>query len=396
MSKVHSCIENKCDGKKYSGLKTNCMFCFNTVYVECMRNKTENLVVKDLLKRFGLAIQNNDGIWQFHSDNTKMAHFNTAFNVDSPFSITCETCKARFKKILENENQQKQHSNTLNNAMMADGDANNNGSNLSILSKPATENGIFSIHVSKFEANTTTGDIVQRILSGTQLTADTFCVEKLYSRRNKTKKHTSFKISMCSKAVHDQIIDKKLWEPDFIAREFLNNHKKPSTHDKFRKNKLKANPNAKNQLNNRERRPNQINGRGYRNNYRDNHRQNNYQNENHSNPTTYHVPNVPIYKNNHYRRNNYRNENRSNPTNYYVPNAPVYSYKYQHHDMVPADYWQYRSHQPPFTAPFWHTNQYHQPPIHHFMPQYDPQYIQPSNHFIPIKQNQQRPYVQHQ
>lgn len=84
----------------------------------------------------------------------------------------------------------------------------------------ADNRSIYEIHVGNFDINITTENIQQHIMERTEiLVPDMFKVEPMRSRYNKSDIAT-FKITTLSKQVYTQIMDTKLWEPLYTARDF--------------------------------------------------------------------------------------------------------------------------------------------------------------------------------
>lgn len=84
-------------------------------------------------------------------------------------------------------------------------------------------NGTFAIHISKALKNTTTEDITDLIVSKSNLSAQTFKVEKLTSRRyrGKNREFSSFKISTFTREIFNKIINDEIWKPDCVAKPFI-------------------------------------------------------------------------------------------------------------------------------------------------------------------------------
>lgn len=89
--------------------------------------------------------------------------------------------------------------------------------------KPLSENGVFSIYVSKFDPSTNCDEIKQHIIDSIQsISCDSFTVEMLIGLNENIEKKTyvSFKITTLRRSIYEKIIDKNIWEPNFQAKCF--------------------------------------------------------------------------------------------------------------------------------------------------------------------------------
>lgn len=107
----------------------------------------------------------------------------------------------------------------------------NNNNNIKKLKPPKEENqrekGLYEIFISKFATETTEKQIEEHIIDNTNINKDTFKIEKLISKKEENKKkYVSFKISTFKKEIYNEIIDEKLWAPEFNARDYVESFKK--------------------------------------------------------------------------------------------------------------------------------------------------------------------------
>lgn len=89
------------------------------------------------------------------------------------------------------------------------------------------KNGLYEIYISKFDKRTIEKDIEEYIKENTNIkNEDTFKIEKLISKKEENKdKYVSFKILTFKKEIYTEIIDEKLWAPDFKARDYVQGFK---------------------------------------------------------------------------------------------------------------------------------------------------------------------------
>lgn len=97
MTDPHFCFQSKCTGERYSKLHVFCRFCKCPVYLECLRNKSEK-VTKDLMIVFGLATIQGDQ-FKINANRDKVADFQNIFDIESPFSISCDLCASKVSDI---------------------------------------------------------------------------------------------------------------------------------------------------------------------------------------------------------------------------------------------------------------------------------------------------------
>lgn len=100
------------------------------------------------------------------------------------------------------------------------------------LLKPATkkavnDRSIYEIHISKFDSTMTANDLTTFIISNTNIESDKlFKVEQLQSTKtNKVRETVSFKVTTLSQEVYTKIMSTSLWEPEFVARDFVHNQR---------------------------------------------------------------------------------------------------------------------------------------------------------------------------
>lgn len=82
---------------------------------------------------------------------------------------------------------------------------------------------IYSIHVSKFPAGTTTSDISEMIISKSKVkNPNLFNVEMVFNRKFNffKRKYNSFKISTLKKSLFEEIMKDEIWNPLYTARMF--------------------------------------------------------------------------------------------------------------------------------------------------------------------------------
>lgn len=271
MSNIHCCVSNKCTGEVYGKWFLKCKFCKNPVFVECMRKR--DALTKDVLMYFELGKFNSSGTYNVITDNKeKVDIFQKAFNIDSPFAITCEVCTGKFHRhfignditsvpsssmIQDNSNisvnvpqtaaRNAQHQSrssipTVNeNATQVGGSANDIGAiKLSppVLNQPSQRVDIdfqHSIHVTKFSTSTKVSDIIDFITQKTSLEVNkSFIVRKLIKPKTNMKRisFVSFKISASNADTCDILLNEDLWAPHFTASRFVNKENKQAEHKK--------------------------------------------------------------------------------------------------------------------------------------------------------------------
>lgn len=101
---------------------------------------------------------------------------------------------------------------------------------------------IYEIHLSKFHINTTEKDIETHIMENTKIkNIDTFKITKILSRNeDKNKSYIAFKITTLNQQIYEQIINEKIWKPEFEAKGlFKNNQNKWDWSQKILKRKTK-------------------------------------------------------------------------------------------------------------------------------------------------------------
>lgn len=140
------------------------------------------------------------------------------------------------------------HNQNVNDTHTQVNDLRNNGRRLITKLKPpqqpknnATMNGVFEIHVSKFDNEYTENDLIEHIMQNTTIVvAEVFTVEALMSQNQSDERgYKSFKITTLKKQIYDEIMDESLWAPEFTARNFVSekssNWPKKSTQNQFTK-----------------------------------------------------------------------------------------------------------------------------------------------------------------
>lgn len=95
---------------------------------------------------------------------------------------------------------------------------------------------VYEIYISKFDIATEEKEIGAHIMDKTRIkTTDLFKVSKLKSRTNDaTKNYVSFKVTTLRGDVYKQIINQKIWEPDFMARDFKQSFTKTERNDQYK------------------------------------------------------------------------------------------------------------------------------------------------------------------
>jgi len=189
----HCCVEEKCDGTIYHNYSLPCKYCQNPIFVQCLRNQYEK-PVKDILMLFGLGEYNGKKFVVNSDDPDKVAVFNSIFNIDSPFAISCYTCDGKIANLLN---------------------LGNGGS-----SKEA-EVHKFDIYVSKFPTHTTSTHIKQLVSNfHCDIEENSYEVEDM--ARSKNIKFKSFKISASNQLTYNILLTSKVWEPIYTAIPFEN------------------------------------------------------------------------------------------------------------------------------------------------------------------------------
>lgn len=221
MSKeMHCCVRDKCTGGKYGEVSMNCMFCKNVVFLQCMRNRDE-LITKDLMIAFDIGAYEEDGTFIIKIvDFDKVARFNKIFNVDSPFAITCDVRASKHKNAsIKKRNEEDDPLNRRLTNLDDESEDANDDVIPTHLKKPSDKKSVYSVHISRFEMGTKSDQIIQRIMSKTSLNINVFSVEELTNQK-RTRNFVNFKISTVNKDVFDEIMNEKLWSPEFVAREY--------------------------------------------------------------------------------------------------------------------------------------------------------------------------------
>lgn len=198
-----------------------------------MRKRSE--VTKQLLEYFGLMVKDTEGFLGFPSDFNKRIHemsfFNSVFNVDSPFGVSCEACDAKFRQHINSATPEEEinaeNEPVLDTRMPRPPSpcqrTKANAPNPSDIQREIT----YDIYISKFHPSTQCSQIVNLIREKTDLNEDCFDVVKLVRNGTKNKIHfISFKISAQSSETFDILMNNELWAPDFFATRFIQNYSK--------------------------------------------------------------------------------------------------------------------------------------------------------------------------
>lgn len=82
---------------------------------------------------------------------------------------------------------------------------------------------IYEIHLSKFHTSTNETDIETHIMEKTKIKyPHTFKITTLRSKNDeKNEKYITFKVTTLNREVYEQIMNEKIWKPDFEARDFI-------------------------------------------------------------------------------------------------------------------------------------------------------------------------------
>lgn len=159
-------------------------------------------------------------------------------DIEARIKLEFEKIQQQMQKVNEPEPERKRKKITDNI------ETNNEQQNLIInkgkkLKPPKKEDNdnreIYEIHISRFDMKTTEKDIETYIMEKTKIKyRDTFKVTKLVGKLDDNiKKYTSFKVTTLLNEVYKQIINTKIWEPEFIARDYEHNYTK---HYKYERN----------------------------------------------------------------------------------------------------------------------------------------------------------------
>lgn len=254
MSNIHCCVTNKCTGSKYNNWYFECKFCKNPVFVQCMRNRDAE--VKTVLLAFGLARINSKNEYVLLDDSKSVSTLMACFKTDSAFSITCELCSDKFKKIIDVQNagpppeQKKTLQQIKNREQMNTANIITTSPEVNITTQNSTHiSDCLEIFVSSFPSKTECDAITAQILSKSSLQADNFEVSKMVGPNVnlKYRKFMSFKIKVLDKKTYDIIISDNIWAPFAKAVPFNANAKAESRQRKLQnQNKVKQNNQNKN------------------------------------------------------------------------------------------------------------------------------------------------------
>lgn len=104
------------------------------------------------------------------------------------------------------------------------------------------ERDIYEIHIARFDIKTTEKDIETFIMDKTKIKyKDTFKVIKIKGRiDDETKNYTAFKVTTLNSDVYKQVINPKIWEPEFTARDYK---PKITKYNRFERNEGRTNNN---------------------------------------------------------------------------------------------------------------------------------------------------------
>ena len=246
-SEVHCCEKNKCTGEVYRKWALNCKFCEKKVYVQCMRKRDE--YTKQILMIFGLGEFDSTGTFRTKSSEADNEHvFYKAFNMHSPFGITCEVCTSKFREILGKSSTEgtssaqssstdtKPDSMPVPNLKPPEFKQKHTSLAASKATIPSSSGGKheeYAIYVSKFHPTTNCNDISGHISSKTNITdCNHFTVTKLLKRRVNFKfiNFVSFKITTTDKVIYDTILNDSVWGPEFKAIPFDSEHSMKPKH----------------------------------------------------------------------------------------------------------------------------------------------------------------------
>lgn len=385
--KLHSCITNKCTGEKYSRIYLNCSVCKNPYFLECMRNKDDN--IKDILCMFGLANKTKGGSYELMLENTeKVNFFKSCFSEKSPLAVNCDICSDAKKNTETNDEFFEMASDYNKNNEKSIGDMIskeikklkieiiaeletivNKKESVKTDSKKVEENilnknEILKIYISTNDYESTPDKIISLILENSNIeNVETFSVNQLLNLNIAIKRgHQSFELITVSKKVYETILNHCNWPDGFKVKKF--NEKKNSTKPMEPKKETKNvnfHPNY------------HTNSQYISNNYRPN-RQNFNNNIHHNNNNGKHI-----------QYNNYQNQrSNTNPNNWN-------NYNYLNYDR--RNY-----------TPFQKTIQYQPPPENRInqitYPDYrwnNPYQYQNQNHIHPKSyqyQNQNQNHIQ--
>lgn len=226
---VHSCVENNCTGATYQSLHCICKFCHQKVYVQCMREKYS--FTKTILNVFGLMERNDSNYLvckAFDQVQNEISLFNQAFNVDSPFGITCEKCSSIFKAVIEADTEAKKEPSQSTELSLSDIAFN---PALTHSNEPENHQPEKSkaIYISKFKPSTSDDQVSTIIASKTALIPGSdFTVECLSGKQWTGRKlsYVSFKITPSNDTNYNLIMDENNWGSSVVASPF-NPPKKP-------------------------------------------------------------------------------------------------------------------------------------------------------------------------
>lgn len=220
-TEIHCCVTNKCTGPIYCNWYLDCKFCKNPVFIECMRQRDEQ--VKTVLLAWGLARINSKGEYLLLEEPSSVAKFMKCFQQESAFSITCEVCSDKFKKFMDakqnvepqleqrkvlheiKNTEQLMNANTITTAPES-----NITKQISIQSSDCLD-----LFVPNFPAKTECDAITALIMSRSTLQADDFEISKMAGPKVnlKYRKFMSFKIKVPDKTTYDIIMDENVWIP---------------------------------------------------------------------------------------------------------------------------------------------------------------------------------------
>ena len=231
-----------------------------------MRKRDE--YTKQILMLFGLGEFDSSGTFRTKpsvADNERV--FYTAFNVHSPFAITCEVCTHSFREILKGKNIKDSEPGTSSSASietpnlkppeieMKPKQPSSAVKPLSNLKPPAINTNQssldddradkFAIYVSRFHPKTKCEDISNHIIAKTSVSdSSLFSITNLLKRRVNFKHihFLSFKIETTDKSIYDEILNENIWGPNFKAIPFDFDLKKKPTKNTSKKNAVNSAP----------------------------------------------------------------------------------------------------------------------------------------------------------
>lgn len=234
----HNCIINACDGSDYAGLRLTCSVCQSFVYLQCILEEPQIqylMVALEIAEYNGETDEDKKSYYDDHKEKLDkllggsfiqfMCHkciYSTLKN--TPFDNSKVNTKGggghKSTYVPENDNEQKKTNKMKNVKQNA---------------------GSFEMYVAKFDLNTTTDDIVQRIVASiNDIDVKMFSVQKVGGTR---KFHTfsSFKITTTNYDVCVEILSMN-WDGK-TAEMFTKKNPNPNPPRREQQNKSPNHPN---------------------------------------------------------------------------------------------------------------------------------------------------------